>query len=411
MPYAHDEMETTSGVLLEEIKWLRKQLKKLEKQKELLAVSLEIVSDHADLFEIQLVEAQQELQQRVAERTRQLEEKNALLKQELTAKYDLLQELGHLHEHLKVLSKKKKNLEISLETITEHADLFECQLVEIHNTLEQRVVERTQELAAKNQELQTEILERKRAEAALRDSKESAEQARGVAEVANRAKSAFLAKMSHELRTPLNAIIGYSELLTDELQDLGTGLEVAEELAAIQNAGHQLLAIISDILDISKIEAEKIELNTHEFAVADLLDQLNLTFRPLLGDNRLELIYAPDLGRMQGDWNRVQQILQNLLGNALKFTQAGSVMLRAERRGNLIRFEVADTGIGIPDICLESIFEAFNQVDNSYTRKYGGSGLGLTLCKQLCQLMGGRITVSSTLGQGSVFAVELPAQQ
>jgi len=412
MPHhANDEMETTSGLLLDEIKRLRKQLKKLEKQKELLAVSLEIVTDHADLFETQLFEAQQALQQRVVERTRQLEEKNALLKQELTAKSGLLQELGHLHEHLKVLSKKKKNLEISLETITEHADLFESQLIEIHNTLEQRVVERTQELAAKNQELQIEILERKRAEAALRDSKDSAEQARGVAEVANRAKSAFLAKMSHELRTPLNAIIGYSALLTDELQDLGAGQEVAEELAAIQNAGHQLLAIISDILDISKIEAEKIELHTREFAVADLLDKLNLTFRPLLGDNRLELIYPADLGQMHGDWNRVQQILQNLLGNALKFTHAGLVTVRAERRDGAIRFEVTDTGIGIPDTCLESIFEAFNQVDNSYTRKYGGSGLGLTLCKQLCQLMGGRITVSSTLGQGSVFAVELPAQQ
>jgi signal transduction histidine kinase len=396
--------EKMTDVLLDEIKSLRKQLKKLEKENTQLALSLEIVTDHADLFETQLVDSQGELEQRVSERTRQLAENNQLLVQELDSKGKLISELNRLREHLYTLTKKKKRLEISLDAISEHADLFESQLLEMHKTLEQRVAERTRQLADKNQELKSEIHERMRVEAALRESKEFADQARTAAEVANRAKSAFLANMSHELRTPLNAIIGYSELISEELEIYG----VPEELAAIQNAGHQLLTIISNVLDISKIEAEKVELLIEEFAISDVLDHINQMFRPLLADNSMEVKYNDDLGIMYSDSARVKQILQNLVSNAIKFTHQGVVTLSAERHHHTICFEVSDTGIGIPPERLGCIFEAFNQVDNSYTRKYGGSGIGLTICKQLCQLMHGSIHVTSTLGKGSSFVVELP---
>ena len=400
--------EKLSRTLLAEIKRLRKQLKKIEKEKDLLELSLEIIIDHADLFESQLLDAKNELEQRVEERTRQLAEKNKLLQQELTSKNALIEELNHLRDHLKILVKKKKNLEISLETITEHADLFEQQLMEMHTTLEQRVAERTQELAQKNQELENEIQERLRAEAALRESKESAEQARTSAEMANRAKSAFLAKMSHELRTPLNAIIGYSELLVDEFEECEIELDVGKEVKAIRGAGLQLLSIISDILDISKIEADKIEFHPREFLITDLLQEIDLTFRPLLQDNTLEINCEPNIGPMYSDYDRVRQILQNLVSNANKFTSGGFIILNAEQAGKNIRFSVKDTGIGIPEDKLDSIFDAFNQVDNSYTRKHDGVGIGLTLCKHFCQLMEGNLIVSSTLGQGSVFSLELP---
>lgn len=400
-----------STILIAEIKRLRKQLKKLEKENKLLAVSVDIIIDHADVFESELVEIQSELEKRVVERNRKLRETEELLKQELGSKHGLLDELHHLREHLHTLSKKKKNLEISLETITEHADLFECQLLEMQKTLEQRVAERTQELAQKNSQLESEVIERRRIEAQLRESKESAEQARWVAEMANKAKSEFLARMSHELRTPLNAIIGYSELLTEEITDSNIQLENNEGLIAIQQAGQTLLDIISDILDISKIEAEKIEFQRCDFMVSELLEKIKMIFMPLLENNQLELIYPNNLGIMYADQVRVQQILQNIVGNAIKFTHNGLITIRASKtssRPKIIRFEITDTGIGIPEQNLENIFQAFNQVDNSYSRKYGGSGIGLSISKQLCELMGGKITVTSTVNQGSTFVVELP---
>jgi len=233
-------------------------------------------------------------------------------------------------------------------------------------------------------------------------------------EAASRAKSQFLANMSHELRTPMNAIIGYSEMLTEEAQDTGI-VEMIPDLQKINAAGKHLLSLINDILDLSKIEAGKVDLYLETFSISGAISDIAVTMQPLAekNNNRLEIECAPDIGSMYADITKVRQILFNLLSNACKFTKGGSVQLRVERHSDgtreWIQFRVQDTGIGMTLEETLKVFDAFTQADASTTRKFGGTGLGLTISRRFCDLMGGTITVQSTPGQGTIFLVRLPA--
>ena len=251
------------------------------------------------------------------------------------------------------------------------------------------------------------ISERKNAERAL-------SQAHDQALEASRAKSAFLANMSHELRTPLNAIIGYSEMLQDEAEDQGS-LGSIPDLKKIQAAGRHLLGLINEILDLSKIEAGKMELFLEDGDVAILLQDVVATIRPLAekNANQVHVRCGADVGSLRADLTKVRQSLLNLLGNACKFTERGDITLDVERRpepnGDRIVFHVTDTGIGMSPEQMGRLFQDFTQADNSTSRKYGGTGLGLSLSKRFCQMMGGDVSVASTPGKGSTFTIELPA--
>jgi len=238
--------------------------------------------------------------------------------------------------------------------------------------------------------------------------------ARRQAEAASTAKSHFLASMSHELRTPLNAIIGYSEMLQEEVADLGQ-TALAPDLEKIHTAGRHLLALINDILDLSKIEAGKTELYLETFEVRQMLDDVTTTVRPLVEKNANTLVVeGADLGAMHGDLTKMRQVLLNLLSNACKFTERGTVTLAASRErrdgaGEWMVFRVTDSGIGMTPAQMTRLFEAFAQAEASTTRRYGGTGLGLAISRRFCQMMGGDITVASEPGRGSTFTVRVPA--
>jgi PAS domain S-box-containing protein len=294
------------------------------------------------------------------------------------------------------------------------------------------------------------ITERKQVEAELYRAKEAAE-------AASRAKTTFLTNMSHELRTPLTSILGYSELLKMRTAD-GDQVDFAADLDRIRSAGSHLLALINDILDMSKIEAGKLELHLETFDVPALVHYAASTVHPLVerNANRLEVRCSDDLGKMRADMTRVQQILFNLLSNAAKFTEGGLITLEVTRhepttdhrppttedgrasiedRGlpepvdpspildlrssnqssavgrlsSVVEFRVSDTGIGMTDEQMAGLFTEFMQADASTTRKYGGTGLGLALSARFCRMMGGQLAVESQIGKGSVFTVRLPA--
>ena len=253
----------------------------------------------------------------------------------------------------------------------------------------------------------TDITERKKAEDALRKAMEDAESASKV-------KSAFLANMSHELRTPLNAIIGYSELLAEDAQDRGDEAGLAD-LNKIGGAGKHLLGLINEILDLSKIEAGKMELYVERVALADVVEDVKTIVDPMVAKNgnRLVIEAPSDIGSLQTDLTKLKQCLINLLSNAAKFTKDGDVTLRLSRAAasdgeQLVRFDVADSGIGMTEEQVGRLFQAFTQADSSTTRNFGGTGLGLTITRHFCTMMGGTIEVASTPGKGSVFTIKLP---
>jgi CheY-like chemotaxis protein len=235
--------------------------------------------------------------------------------------------------------------------------------------------------------------------------------------VANRHKSEFLASMSHELRTPLNAIIGYSEMLQEEVQDAGQpGL--VPDLGKINTAGKHLLELINTVLDLSKIEAGKMEVYLERFAVPALVEEIGAVVRPLADrkGNTLVISCTPEVGEMRTDQTKVRQTLFNLLSNACKFTEGGTVSLGVRRERGPARgadeivFEVADTGIGMSEEQMGRLFQDFSQADASTAKKYGGTGLGLALSRRLCRMMGGDIAVTSEPGRGSTFTVRLPME-
>ncbi|UCF19267.1 MAG: response regulator, partial [Gemmatimonadota bacterium] len=241
-------------------------------------------------------------------------------------------------------------------------------------------------------------------------------EARRAAEAANRSKSQFLANMSHELRTPLNAIIGYSEMLEEDAEEAGQG-QFLPDLQKIHAAGKHLLSLINDILDLSKIEAGKMELYLEAFDVRQVIEGVATTVQPLIDKNanKLKLDLADDLAVMHSDVTRVRQVLLNLLSNASKFTEGGTITLSATREkvaggdAERLRFRISDTGIGMTDDQLDRLFQAFSQADASTASKYGGTGLGLAISKRFCEMMGGSVSVESEAGRGSTFSVELPA--
>ena len=238
--------------------------------------------------------------------------------------------------------------------------------------------------------------------------------AKDAAETANRTKSLFLANMSHELRTPLNAILGFSEMLYEEAVDRNLD-DFTADLQKITNAGKHLLVLINDILDLSKIEAGKMELHIEDFDIKALVSEVETTIagHMLKNGNALEITCADDIGSMRADLNKVRQGLFNLVSNAAKFTNHGTVQVFAERQtmdgGDWIVFRVSDTGIGLSADQIVRLFQPFTQADASTTRKFGGTGLGLALTRRFCQMMSGDVTVQSVPGKGSVFTIKLPA--
>jgi signal transduction histidine kinase len=231
-------------------------------------------------------------------------------------------------------------------------------------------------------------------------------------EIASRHKSEFLANMSHELRTPLNAILSYSQLLREEAEDAGQD-EIIPDLQKIHGAGQHLLGLINDILDLSKIEAGKMDLYLETFDVPTLVRDALTVIRPLAERNGNALVVEcpDDIGEMHADLTKVRQALFNLLSNAAKFTDHGTISLTVDREpDDWLAFAVADVGIGMTEEQLSRLFEAFSQAEASTRSRYGGTGLGLAISRHFCRLMGGDLTVESVYGQGSTFAVRLPAR-
>ena len=294
--------------------------------------------------------------------------------------------IEQLERRLERERRARKAAEMIAEEKTREIYDANIQLQQLNNHLEELVRQRTAEVAA----------------------------ARDEAIRASQAKSDFLASMSHELRTPLNAIIGYSEILLEESDDL-VRPELKPDLEKIRGAGKHLLGLINDILDLSKIEAGKMDLFLESIDVAVLLADVSATVQPLMAKNGnvFDVRYGPDLGMTHSDQTKVRQILLNLLSNAAKFTKQGRVVLAARRstRGDddCFEFEVSDTGIGMTTEQMAKLYSAFSQADASTTRNYGGTGLGLAITKHFCLMLGGDVMVRSEPGKGSTFVVTLPA--
>lgn len=295
----------------------------------------------------------------------------------------------------RVLVKRLTRFGMTVQAIGEHGDLSE-----------RVTLSGTDEITTLGQEINAMLGALEKTTADLRQAKEEAE-------AANRSKSTFLANMSHELRTPMNAIIGYSELIIKGTYGPVTEKQVNRLDRVVENGRH-LLSLINDVLDLSKIEAGRMELHLESFAVEDLLQTVIDAVRPLSerNQNTITVHIAPNLGHIHADLTKVRQILFNLLSNAAKFTNTGTITLTAQpqTKGDLAGFQfvVNDTGIGIPLEQQSRLFQEFMQADSSTTRQYGGTGLGLAITRRFCQMMGGDIEFMSAEGQGSAFTVWLP---
>ena len=276
-----------------------------------------------------------------------------------------------------------------------------------NKNLEEIVQKRTQSLEEQTHELKQEVAYRRLAEESLVVAKEEAERAA-------RAKSDFIANISHEFRTPLNAILGYCEILQYETKKFNRP-DIIEDLKSIEVSGRHLLVLFNDILDFSKIQAGKMDLNLEDFKVLSLVEDVMSTIRPLARKNRntISVTSQGNVRTMFSDSGRVRQVLLNLLGNACKFTEDGSVSLKVSSetmdQTEWLTFSVSDTGIGISQKMITQLFKEYTQAENSTARKYGGTGLGLAISRRLCQMLGGDITVKSEPGKGTVFIAKLPA--
>jgi PAS domain S-box-containing protein len=293
---------------------------------------------------------------------------------------------------------------VAIQDISERKEMEE-ELRQARDELESRVEERTRQLVETNQRLKHEVEDRREAEERALE--------------ASRAKSAFLANMSHELRTPLNAVIGYTALIDEDLEfvanqpkslDIGS---VREDLGKIHHAGEHLLALINDILDLSKVEAGKMQLDFTSVDLVVLIDEVIETARPMVdeNDNRISVQLGHE-GELMADRTKLKQVLLNLVGNAAKFTEGGDIRVQTAAEvvdsDRFLRIEVSDTGAGINPDKQQELFEPFTQADNSSTREHGGTGLGLTICKRFTEMMGGHVRLDSEPGEGSTFSVFLP---
>jgi signal transduction histidine kinase/CheY-like chemotaxis protein len=294
-------------------------------------------------------------------------------------------DVQQLERRLERERRARKAAEAIAEERTREIYATNVRLQQLNNDLEELVRQRTAELAA----------------------------ARDEAVRASQTKSDFLASMSHELRTPLNAIIGYSEMLLEESDEL-LRPELRPDLEKIRGAGKHLLTLINDILDLSKIEAGKMNVFVESFDVVTLLADVRATIEPLVAKNgnTFEVRCGADLGTLHSDQTKVRQILFNLLSNAAKFTRMGRVTLAATRPtrgdGERLEFEVSDTGIGMTPEQVVGLFKPFSQADASTTRYFGGTGLGLAITQHFCRMLGGDVTVESEYGKGSTFTITLP---
>lgn len=232
-----------------------------------------------------------------------------------------------------------------------------------------------------------------------------------AAEEANVAKSQFLANMSHELRTPLSAIIGYAEMLIEEADDGADASDLANDIRKIESNARHLLGLINDVLDLSKVESGKMDLYAETFDVTDVVRDVAVTAQALADrkGNQLEVAIDGDVGTMHSDVTKLRQILLNLLSNATKFTQSGTITLHVARAQDQLAFAVVDTGIGMTTEQLERLFQRFSQADASTTRQFGGTGLGLSLTKAFSEMLGGTVAVESVFGEGSTFTLSVPS--
>src|SRR6266850_7770841 len=317
----------------------------------------------------------------------------------------------HLEDTMRMVS-ANKNYEV--RAVKAYADEIGS-LIDGFNTMLSDIQHRDTALRGANDELQTRTRELEEEISHRKQAQEELLKAKYIAEEASRAKSTFLANMSHELRTPLNAIIGYSEMLEEEAQDAAT-VETVQDLQKIKSAGKHLLALINDVLDLSKIEAGKMSLHLETFEVSGMIEEIVTTLQPAIGknSNTLRVRLTDEVGMMRADITKVRQILFNLLSNACKFTDHGTISVDVEQSTedglDWLRFRVSDTGIGISAKQKKNLFQEFAQADTSIARKYGGTGLGLAITHRFVQLMKGRIEVESQTGEGSIFAVYLPAE-
>lgn len=324
-----------------------------------------------------------------------------------------------LHQKTAQVKQQAKQLEaanIELEAEIKSRQRAEELLRHAHDQLEIKVQERTAELAKANELLKAEIAERVRTEEALQQAKEAAE-------VANRAKSDFLSMVSHELRTPLTSVLGFAkiikkkldstifpEIVTEDKKTLKAVKQVGDNIDIIVSEGERLTTLINDVLDLAKLEAGKIEWKSEPISVAQIVEQATAATSALFGAKNLELFLEleDDLPQIVGDRDRLVQVLINLISNAIKFTEKGSVICRVRKTDNAIALSVIDSGIGIAETDQPQVFEQFKQIGNTLTEKPKGTGLGLPICKQIVEHHGGTIWVESELGKGSNFSFTLP---
>jgi signal transduction histidine kinase len=304
----------------------------------------------------------------------------------VSERHDEIQEMAEAVQVFRASMIRVQELADEQERAAEDVRAARDALETLNRELEAKVEERTSELAG----------------------------AREAAEAANRAKSTLLANMSHELRTPMNAILGYSEMLMEEAVDAGQEGFVSD-LQKIHQSGNHLLSLINDVLDLAKIEAGRMEAVAEEFAVATVIEKVGVAAEPLMSKNgnRLQVEPADSLGMARQDLTKLRQSLLNLLSNAAKFTHEGTVVLRAARSSHdgvdWLTFSLRDSGIGIQPDKIGRVFEEFGQADETTTRDYGGTGLGLPISRRFCQLLGGDLTVESQPGAGSTFTIRVPA--
>jgi signal transduction histidine kinase len=344
---------------------------------------------------------------------------NAIAREFLrAAAFNLGQAIHSAQDHMRLQDLLAETQAQSEELQAQHSELeninseLEAQSQKLQASEEELRVQQ-EELQQANQELEerSRLLEEKN-ELILERNFEIQAKAEELAQT-TKYKSEFLANMSHELRTPLNSILLLSRLLSENHTG-NLSNEQVEYATVIQSSGNGLLTLIDEILDLSKIESGKMELEYEFVGVEELTAEMSSLFSPLAKDKGIafNIETGNNLpGMLETDRLRLQQILRNLISNALKFTARGSVTLRVSRNGQTISFAVQDTGIGIPQDKQQTVFEAFQQADGSTRRKYGGSGLGLSISRELAKLLGGEISLESEEGKGSTFTLSLPLQK